>query len=45
MKGLLPKVNNFCDQKVNDPFNTEARTLLSTIDDMTKLIKWAENCL
>lgn len=45
MKGLVPQVAKFCDQKLKDPFNQAARTTAVTVEGVEKLLKWAEQCL
>lgn len=45
MKGLLPEVFKFCEQKIKDPFDTRAKQTLESFDTVAKLLKWAENCL
>lgn len=45
MKGLLPQVRIFCEKKLKDPFNKEAKKTLDGLDGLEKLLRWAESCL
>lgn len=45
MKGLLPQVKTFCEKKLKDPFNSEAKKNMDSLEGLEKLLKWAESCL